>query len=657
MKWRSDQTKLSQAQELYNNAVAEHLALDDKIKKAREQYHGSNVADILPGEDSADNFAYVYNITMFLIEGGVKTSVPLPKVTPHTACQHGVRLARRVENLIRIILDDQDTEEFIDAKERATRVCGSCGTNVEWDETITTQSSFGGVDVMNIPADYIFPQPGCLNEDDCDYIFVRYNTTKAEIARKYGLSDKALDELASADPRNDYQASVDTDSASLIVMWYRNDDGNICKYAWSDETELEDNDDFYSRKVERCKNCGRRGSECRADPCDHPVYYSENLEYEELTEDVKCSDGRVIPATSPIVENGEVVTEMRTIPVTDDMGNIVLDENGMPATIEVEVPKMQPTRLPFYKPKKYPISIRRNIHDDQSIWGISDCEIIRPQQQAVNKLTCRIMEACMQSGAILFKPEDADIEYTNDGAFAVVDVKEGMDRSQYGEFAYSLPIQQYVAERAEQFEMAKKNVGISDLYSGQSDNTAKSGYAKQLQINQSASRQEPRRVLAEADAARIYRSIFELYLAFSDEPREVHHDDLECETAMAEMFNRYDFYDFDVKTGKWFINDKFTFSVDHSVQPAELREQLWQMQSADYAAGLYGVGIDAVITLWKLRERTGYPNAHLVVEQMKRMRDAQMQAAQQTAQNTNGSQNASTGATDGADKEATNNAE
>jgi hypothetical protein len=81
------------------------------------------------------------------------------------------------------------------------------------------------------------------------------------------------------------------------------------------------------------------------------------LDYDELTEDIVCSDGRVIPAKTPVYKDGKIVFEKVQMPVTLPDGSQAKELVGgveLPSFMEVEVPKMKPTRLPYYKPKKYP---------------------------------------------------------------------------------------------------------------------------------------------------------------------------------------------------------------------------------------------------------------------------------------------------------------
>ncbi|MBQ2242327.1 MAG: hypothetical protein II319_09330, partial [Clostridia bacterium] len=377
-----------------------------------------------------------------------------------------------------------------------------------------------------------------------------------------------------------------------------------------------------------------RAELCKQDECSKPNYFMNKLDYFELEEDLVCSDGKIIPAMSPVFKNGKPVFETVRMPVTAPDGTQMLDDVSgieMPAFMEVQVPKMQPTRLPYYKPRKLPIAIRYNIDDADSFWGISDCEVIRENQQECNKLTSRIHEAVMKSGAVLMKPEEVDVVPTNALFEGSIDLPANSDQRQFGVFSYSADISQWLVERDNHKEQAKRLLGIKDSFLGQADNTAKSGYAKSVQVAQSSGRLASKKIMKHSHYADIFRVIFELYLAFADEPRQIHHDDEECYEEAQERFSRNDFYEFDAKTGKWYLDDNYTFSVDPNGALEQQYVQLWEIVKADYQSGMYGdpAQIDTQICAWQHLEKLKYPFARNIVEMKKKQREQMMVAQAQ----------------------------
>ena len=77
------------------------------------------------------------------------------------------------------------------------------------------------------------------------------------------------------------------------------------------------------------------GEECE---CGSKKYKESLEDYEELEQDILRTDGSVIPALSPKL---------------DDNGQIKLDKNGMPL--------MEKTKIPYFSPTRYPIVIRKNV--------------------------------------------------------------------------------------------------------------------------------------------------------------------------------------------------------------------------------------------------------------------------------------------------------
>lgn len=639
---KDKEERLSEAQELYQRASLSAAVQREKFNRYERQYEGSPEIDGYKKDsqgnpiEAAEDAEVVYNITFELIEGSIDTSLPQPMVTPEFKCVHHDRNARRVEALIKMLMDKQPWETYLDMEERISKIFSVSGTNLEWDVDTGTHSTVGEVELKTLMPQNIYPQPGMDNIDDCDYIFVDYLTTRAELMRKYGISEEAAED-ADYDPtykRSDNDiTSDDEDVVTLTVMWYKGEDGSICRYAYSGDLVLEDDDDYYSRKVEYCSCCDRRREICEKDPCSDPDYYMNKLDYDELTEDIVCSDGRVIPAKTPVYKDGKIVFEKVQMPVTLPDGSQAMELVGgveLPSFMEVEVPKMKPTRLPYYKPKKYPIDLRYNIKRFNSFWGISDCDTIRPQQQECNKISSRINRALMKSGAAIMVPEGATFTVSNGIFDDVIEVGLNADKSQFGTFSYSIDISQWRAERAEQKEQAKRLLGISDSFLGQADTTAKSGYAKNIQVQQAAGRLASKKQMKAASFANRFRIIFELYLAFADEPRQVHHEDDECALAAEERFNRYDFYEFDPKTGAWYIDDNYSFSIDLNGAIEQQYPELWQLVKADFGAGMYGplAQIDTQITMWKHLERLKYPFAKNVLEKLEQLREQMIAEAQ-----------------------------
>jgi hypothetical protein len=310
-----------------------------------------------------------------------------------------------------------------------------------------------------------------------EYCFIKFETTKEDIIRKYGVSESVA---FSAENEND----ADEKTATLYVCYYKNEDDKVCEYVWSGDVELLNIDDYFSRKKTVCKKCGKRKDICE---CEKPKFELLSEEYEELTRDIVLSDGSVIPAMSPTIKDGQIVTEKKQVQGFNPDGSMAFDNLGLPMMVEVEVPVLEPTRLPFYRPKRLPVVIRKNTSAEDSLFGQSDCEFIRPQQQAINKIESRIMEKLMGAGVYPIVPDDCTVDLDN-SIFKKVFRASANNFNHFGRVDLQVDISRDLAQSERLYDQAKRILGISDSFQGQHDSSAQSGIAKQLQIQQSSGR-------------------------------------------------------------------------------------------------------------------------------------------------------------------------
>lgn len=604
-------------QDLYEKAK-NHSKIDfDALERHYKQYKGDKAID-----GSNEEAEVVRNITYELIESQVASYLPTVKVNGAGVSDKRERLAKSIEALANKVKDEQPFERLNDLDERYTYIYGASIWTVEWDESITTHTTAGGVRVDCISPRNFVGQPGINKVEDMEYLFISYETTKEDIVRRYGVDWEKAEETQSDE-------NSDDETATLVVCYYKNEDDRISKYVWSDEVELEDQDDYYSRKREYCTNCGERKPLCQ---CDNPEFEVRNEEMETLTRAIKTTYG-VIEPESVKIENGVEVTEARKIPVTDESGDQVMERlpNGinLPLMETVDVPVMEKTELPFYTPKRFPVVIRINTSREGSLFGQSDCEFIRPQQQAINKVETRIMQKLMRAGITPVIPEDCNITLNNTVFGHVIKLKPGQSASEYGRIDTTPDISQDIAEAERLYDQAKRQMGISDSFQGQADTTAKSGIAKQAQINQSAGRLESKRRMKNAAYADLFQIIYEMYLAYADEPRPGAYVD-QYGRMQEIQFNRYDFFERDA-AGKWYIDDTYLFSADTSADVSYSREALWEINMKNFQQGAYGDPAlpESQLTYWLNMERAHYPYAHDNVERLKAIVDTQRMLARQ----------------------------
>ena len=613
--------KLDFFKDLYEDALSQLGEEYEMLERHLRQYKGSKEID--GGADCT----HVRNITYELVESQVTTYIPNPVVSPRMYNEKNERNAKSIETHLRNIRNQLPFEQMNDMDERYNPIYGGSVWLSEWDNSITTHNTVGDIKVTCLSPLKFVGQPNIYTVEDMEYCFVKFETTKEDIVRRYGV-DKAIADAAETEEGDDEK------TATLFVCYYKNEDDKVCEYVWSGDVELLDIDDYFSRKRYVCKKCGKRKELCN---CEKPKFELQNEEYEELTRDIPLSDGSVIPAMSPKIKDGQIVTEIQQTQATDGMGNMMFDEMGMPMVINVEVPVLEPTRLPFYVPKRLPIVIRKNTSAEDSLYGQSDCEYIRPQQQAINKIESRIMEKIMGAGVYPIVPDNATVELDN-SIFKKVFRASADNFNRFGRVDLQVDISRDRAEAERHYDHAKRILGISDSFQGQYDSSAQSGVAKQMQIQQAAGRLDSKRQMKNAAYADLDRIMFEYLLAYADEPRPASYRDAEGRWQNI-TFNRYDFIERD-EAGEYYYNDEYLFSADATIDLEMSRSTIWQENRQNYTSGAYGDPAlpQTQLIFWLNMDKAHYPFARDNVERIREeiARQQEMARMQQQIANLEG---------------------
>lgn len=565
-------------EDLYK-AARQHLQdITDKLDLWYEQYKGSPAID-----GSEEAASAVRNITYEIIESQIDSTIPAPKVDCKRYSERRDRCARSVERLCACLRDRLPFERLNDIDERYTYILGGSVWLVEWDAGQTEGGERGSVRVSCLSPRDFFPQPGISRVEDMEYCFLRFVTTRDELCRRWH-ADRADTHLAEAETED--AVRPDGDTVTVVVCYYKDEAGDICRFVWSGDLVLEDAPRYFYRKCGICQNCGRRRGACLCDKPDFRV--SEDL-WEYPDHDILLSDGRVIPA--------------RTFLPGAEGEDGALQPGGLCRT-----------RLPYYVPKEFPIVIRRNTSCDRQLLGQSDCEFLRPIQQQINKVESRILQKLMRSAVTPVMPEDAQISLSNRVFGQVIKLRPGESASDYGTVDTTPDISRDIAQAERLYVHAKRLIGISDAFVGL-DNVEISGYSRKLQLNQSAGRLESKRRMKYSAYADIDRLIFLCYLAFADEPRCVTYKD-ETGRIQNMSFNRYDFLEYDPEEGGYRYDDGYLFSVDLNGTLETQRDLMWQKNLENLQAGTLGDPSDpsTLLRYWQSQERVHYPYARENVE-------------------------------------------
>lgn len=554
----SKSARLAFFRDLYEEAKSRYAPTLDKFERHMAQYRGSDELD-----GAYERASTVRNITYEIVESQVSSDIPQPKVDAACYSERRQRCATSIERLLTSLRDRLPYEKMNDLDERYTYIYGGSVWYAEWDNEQKNGTEVGGVRLYCIsPKDFI-PQPNVCAVEDMEYCFLRFSTTRDELVRRYGVSPNESEEC-SGEPEGDGEV------VSVVIAFYKDECGEIGKYIFSGDLTLLDMPKAYARRREVCQICDEVRGDCE---CESPKFKLTEQTHERLPRSTVRSEK--IRALLPALEEG----------------------------------------ARYYTPRRFPIVIRKNTSADGELFGQSDCEYIRPEQQAINKLESRILQKLLRSGVTPVVPEDATVSLNNSVFGQVIRMKPGESAAQYGTVDTTPDVSQDMAEAERLYEHSKRILGISDALQGLDTGRVESGYSRQLKIAQATGRLESKRKMKHTAYAELDRIIFELYLAFADEPRSLIYRDAYGRIHDAK-FTRYDFLEYDTERDVLCYDDGYLFSVDLNGGAEYQREALWERNLENLKSGTLGDPASPITLLryWQCQERAHYPHARENVE-------------------------------------------
>jgi hypothetical protein len=487
--------------------------------------------------------------------------------------QRNIRNAKAIEMMLQGKRNKLPFERMNDIDERYTTIYGGSVWLVEFDDSIRTPTTIGDVKVTCLAPDHFFGQENVFEVEDMEYCFLRFPTTKDEIVRKYGV-DESVAEEAENEEAIEGEATVDGDeyTATVVVCYYKDEDDLVCEYVFSGDVCLLDVSDYYARKRKVCAVCGQREGICA---CEKPEYEEMSADEEEITHNIKLSDGSVLGPVSQVIVDGVPQTQMVSQVVKSPTGEMVFDDSQgfyAPALEMVEQPVTEPTVIPYYRPKRLPVVIRKNISQENSVFGQSDCAAIREQQQLINKIETRIAEKLLKAGVYAIVPNDYEGDLTA-GILNQVLRSDASNYNQFGRIDMQPNTALDISEAERLYDHAKRILGISDSLTGSESYTEKSGVAVQLNITRSISRLESKRRLKYSAYSELYHIIACYYLAFYDGEMELSFRDAEgC--VHNSVFRKSDFVEGTPEDG-YHLCLNYVFGVDLNLGGEYTKESLW----------------------------------------------------------------------------------
>ena len=583
--------KLKHWQSRFENAKAKYQEELSQMDEQKRYYIGDRHVKGNPNKTSgyaSKQAINVRNIVYELIESQIDSSIPMPKVTP--IHKEDVGQARIIENYLKNEMKLLHFKVLNDLQERLTPMLGGNFMLIEWDTTKGYHCTLGDLAISNIHPKQVIPQPGITEIEKMDYIFVRISQTKDYVKRRFG-KDVSMEEETDGEIREGVSSE---DIVTVVTVYYKNDAGGIGLFRWCGDVVLEDMEDYQARQIEVCKKCGttKKDDVCE---CGSKQFAKKKDELEEI-----------------VIQEETVIG---TLP--DGMPQVALVEN----TIEI----------PYYKPEKFPIILRKNISMPDKFLGFSDVDVIEDQQDTIKKLGSKINEKLLKGGSFVTLPSGVGIE-TTDEELKIIRIDNPNQKSLIDVITAQADTSQDRSCLEQNYSWAKSSLGITDSFQGKYDSSATSGTAKQYSINQAAGRLESKRVMKNEAYATLYELMFKFALAYADQPIPI---SIQGKDGQPE-FSHFDKKCFIKKdaAGVYYWNDEFIFETDPTSTLLTNREAMWNQADLKLQSGAFGPlsELETNYLYWLEQERNGYPNAGEIKSEIERRMMEQKEQMQQIQQ-------------------------
>lgn len=640
MKKKKDEEKLQLWQERFRTSKADYSKERAEMTKREKYYQGCKDIYNPNGEKATRGAANTRNIIFELIESQIESSFPTPKVTPYR--QQDEEKAKAIEDMLRAEMDRLPTEKNNDTDERTTPIQGGDFYLVEWDASQHTHTTLGEINVQLVHPRKVIPQQGAESLEKSDWVFLELAQTKDYIQRRYGVNVEGEHE-ASPDVRGEDAKTAET-MVTQVIVYYRNKDGGIGRFSWVNDIIIEDLEDCQTPMQHYCSKCELTFSasheECPY--CGNKKLQKQPQEFIELYEDIvlydeKGQERKRIPAyTQAVDEYGFQMEEPELDefgmplldPVLDAAGVPMIGPDGVPQTRPRMQPMMEHTKIPVYKPKMFPLVLRKNVSIDGKFLGNSDVDFIKDQQNEINQYLTKIADKTKSGGSMVVLPSQLKMKHT-DEEMKIVETDNPAESAQIHVYNLQADFSGDMEMTERNYEWSRQTIGITDAFQGRRDATATSGKAKEFSAAQAAGRFESKKTMKRAAYADLYQLMFMIMLSCADEQRHFKAVD-QLGNDVYSQFNKWDFLEQD-DAGEWYWNDGFLFSTDNTGNLSQNREALWQEARSNFESGAFGnpQDINVLIMYWTMMKELHYPLAGTVLSNLQEQKEQQEQMMMQ----------------------------
>ena len=522
------------------------------------------------GKMTEERMKAIRKVAFELVEGKVNSNIPAPKMSPRYHCD--LTPVNVTEDLLKHEIDKMISEQVNDEAEHDVLIDGTVWFKVDWNPFDNTHERSGNPIVKACPVDTVIPQPGVKDYKLMEYAFELSEITVAQAIDMYHR------ELRSPD---------NNDIIPVKTAYFLNEDRYLGKFAWCEETnQVLCNDLEWG--IRKRRECTRDHTVCPVDDTC-PVCGGHSFAYVPVKEEVLQED--LVAVTNPY-RTGESPDKAQDEDQIDDKA-------GIPAG----------TVIPHYLIRQLPFVPYRRISVPRSIYGMSTVELVLEDQDTINKMLNKAEQKSAKSQAVVTKLKDTRITPDTD-EITYVEVESPQEGQSIQVKQIMADINQEITQAQVLYETAKSTVGITDTDQGKADPSARSGKAKQLQMQASAKRNVGPDTMRNLAYSGVYELLFKYMLAYSDEPRSFV-TLLPDGTQMEQMWSKYMFLSVDAN-GNYYYRDDYAWSVDTATEITQDRASMWQLIDNDYLNGTMGNQIDpsrALKMYWQMKAQFGYPTA------------------------------------------------
>lgn len=545
-----------------------------RIPRRNSLYKGDG--KVINKRTGAEVQAYCHqNIVFELIESQVSNAIPECSVTPMLA--EDVQRAQSIANYMNQTMKVQRGIAINDRAERGTLKNGYHFYLIEWDQSKISNSGFGGLKLSEYSAGNVFVQPGLSRFEDAEYVYLKSVCTCASLKRVYGV---------------EVPGDNGGDTCEIITCYFLNDDGDLGRtiFTANNHTLIAEDEYFELRRIIVCERCEEPILKL---DCDCPVCGYNKFKYKVLDEEIASQD----IWTGDMDENARLRAQNAQQGLPDDpfAGLTKIVAKG--------------DTVPFYHIRELPVVMRLSISSDESMFGISDIDMIEENQDTLNRLTTKETENILKAGSFVTYPEGTKIP-TDDSTLKLVPISDPRLIQAFSVQTIQGNTQQDDILATRMYQYGRATLGITESYQGKRDTTATSGKAKQLAAAQSAGRLESKQRMKVQAYSEIYRKAFKFLLAYADETQ--HYVKFDQTGDILQMsFNRYMFLK--KHNGQLYWDDNFLIEADNASLIGN-KQEMWNLLTQQFLAGSFGAPQDpAVMKLyWSIMKQLQFPFAAAV---------------------------------------------